>query len=233
MCARKRKKAQGAHYLIGFDADEDFKDSPAIVAHVLGLGFNPLKGPVGKARRYMVTTNGGLTRAGIPTARKELALVEFEPKEWGEHTPSQMMAVIPEIKTDGSRHQVPCSDRQGASRLAGMREQSPKFDDKFYPLRSREALINPQTGGFALDFQGRVTETSIKNFQLQGPEGIDGAREVLLQFGKIGADTFTMDVRYPLSPAQAFGIVIASLDNNGEEQIKWHRPEFLKESIGL
>ena len=70
MCARKRKKVQNAHYLISFDPDEDVQDSPAIVGHVLGLGFNPLKGAVGKARRYLVTTNGGMTRGGIPAPRR-------------------------------------------------------------------------------------------------------------------------------------------------------------------
>ena len=36
---------------------------------------------------------------------------------------------------------------------------------------------------------------------------------VVLQFGKVGKDEFTMDYRWPMSPLQAFGICLGSLDN--------------------
>lgn len=35
---------------------------------------------------------------------------------------------------------------------------------------------------------------------------------IIMQFGKIEQDTFTMDFRYPLSPVQAFGIALTSFD---------------------
>jgi hypothetical protein len=35
---------------------------------------------------------------------------------------------------------------------------------------------------------------------------------VLLQFGKVSKDTFTMDYRYPLSAFQAFAICLTSFD---------------------
>lgn len=41
-----------------------------------------------------------------------------------------------------------------------------------------------------MDFQSRVTIPSIKNFQLEDSNGM-----VVLQFGRIGKDTFTMDFR--------------------------------------
>lgn len=31
-------------------------------------------------------------------------------------------------------------------------------------------------------------------------------------FGRVGTDMFNMDVEYPLSPVQAFGIVLSSFD---------------------
>ena len=48
-------------------------------------------------------------------------------------------------------------------------------------------------------------------------EGDDNTDEpsrtsVVLQFGRIGDDTFTMDVRWPLSLYQAFSICTACLD---------------------
>lgn len=61
---------------------------------------------------------------------------------------------------------------------------------------------NPKTNTYVYDFKGRVTQPSIKNFQLI-PE-LDGRRQVtlqdfVLQFGKNGKESFILDVQYPFS----------------------------------
>jgi len=60
-----------------------------------------------------------------------------------------------------------------------------------------------------LNFKGRVTRASVKNFQL-----VDAANyeEVVLQFGRVGDHKFTMDFTYPLTPLQAFAICLSSID---------------------
>ncbi|KAK4285873.1 hypothetical protein QN277_002507 [Acacia crassicarpa] len=69
---------------------------------------------------------------------------------------------------------------------------------------------------WCLNFHGRVTVASVKNFQLvatvdQSQPGGKGDEEtVLLQFGKVADDTFTMDYRQPLSAFQAFAICLTS-----------------------
>lgn len=70
---------------------------------------------------------------------------------------------------------------------------------------------------WCLNFHGRVTVASVKNFQLVAAPDPDqsggGAAEeddVLLQFGKVGDDLFTMDYREPLSAFQAFAICLSS-----------------------
>lgn len=69
---------------------------------------------------------------------------------------------------------------------------------------------------WCLNFHGRVTVASVKNFQLvatvdQSQPGGKGDEEtVLLQFGKVGDDIFTMDYRQPLSAFQAFAICLTS-----------------------
>ena len=76
-----------------------------------------------------------------------------------------------------------------------------------------------------MDFRGRVTKSSKKNFQLieaagavgaaadgaggREDAGEDGAR-VCLMFGKRGKDVFSLDFREPLSPAAAFGIALTT-----------------------
>eukprot|EP00850_Spirogloea_muscicola_P007047 SM000034S12801 [mRNA] locus=s34:876991:878246:+ [translate_table: standard] len=82
-----------------------------------------------------------------------------------------------------------------------------------------------------LNFRGRLTLGSVKNFQLVsgaicdsavagGGSSVTGAaaappssssyKPVLLEFRKIGKDTFTMDYCYPLSAFQAFAICLSS-----------------------
>ncbi|KAL3635377.1 Tubby-like F-box protein 7 [Castilleja foliolosa] len=69
---------------------------------------------------------------------------------------------------------------------------------------------------WCLNFHGRVTVASVKNFQMAAtvdqskPGGKGDEETVLLQFGKVADDTFTMDYRQPLSAFQAFAICLTS-----------------------
>ncbi|KAL6845300.1 hypothetical protein ACP4OV_024795 [Aristida adscensionis] len=64
---------------------------------------------------------------------------------------------------------------------------------------------------WCLNFHGRVTVASVKNFQLvSASEPSDPGETVLLQFGKVDDDIFTMDYRQPLSAFQAFAISLSS-----------------------
>ncbi|MBA0555595.1 hypothetical protein Golob_025766 [Gossypium lobatum] len=68
---------------------------------------------------------------------------------------------------------------------------------------------NEQLHCWCLNFHGRVTVASVKNFQLvASPEN----RKIVLQFGKVGKDLFTMDYQYPISAFQAFAICLSSFD---------------------
>ncbi|OEL28227.1 Tubby-like F-box protein 10 [Dichanthelium oligosanthes] len=69
---------------------------------------------------------------------------------------------------------------------------------------------------WCLNFHGRVTVASVKNFQLVAtadpdhPDSVGDEETVLLQFGKVDSDIFTMDYRQPLSAFQAFAICLTS-----------------------
>lgn len=85
-------------------------------------------------------------------------------------------------------------------------------------LKNKAPRWHEQLQCWCLNFRGRVTVASVKNFQLVAtaePSQNVSAEEqekVILQFGKIGKDIFTMDYRYPLSAFQAFGICLSSFD---------------------
>ncbi|PIA61613.1 hypothetical protein AQUCO_00300852v1 [Aquilegia coerulea] len=84
-------------------------------------------------------------------------------------------------------------------------------------LKNKSPRWHEQLQCWCLNFRGRVTVASVKNFQLvASPEnGAQAGQEhekVILQFGKIGKDLFTMDFRYPISAFQAFAICLSSFD---------------------
>jgi tubby-related protein 1 len=93
-----------------------------------------------------------------------------------------------------------------------------RIKDKNFSSNSKELSYyinkppkwNESIGGYVLNFHGRVTIASVKNFQLVSPEDHS---KVVLQFGKTGKDDFTMDIQYPITPLQAFGIVLSSFDS--------------------
>ncbi|XP_062102413.1 tubby-like F-box protein 5 [Humulus lupulus] len=85
-------------------------------------------------------------------------------------------------------------------------------------LKNKAPRWHEQLQCWCLNFKGRVTVASVKNFQLVAAvnpsHNISDAEQerVILQFGKIGKDIFTMDYRYPLSAFQAFSICLSSFD---------------------
>ncbi|KAK2994159.1 hypothetical protein RJ640_020964 [Escallonia rubra] len=85
-------------------------------------------------------------------------------------------------------------------------------------LKNKAPRWHEQLQCWCLNFKGRVTVASVKNFQLVasvGPsQNVPAAEQekVILQFGKIGKDIFTMDFRYPLSAFHAFATCLSSFD---------------------
>ncbi|KAF3436387.1 hypothetical protein FNV43_RR23479 [Rhamnella rubrinervis] len=83
-------------------------------------------------------------------------------------------------------------------------------------LRNKAPRWHEQLQCWCLNFNGRVTVASVKNFQLvAAPENGAAGQEhenVILQFGKVGKDVFTMDYQYPISAFQAFAICLSSFD---------------------
>ncbi|ELW47155.1 Tubby-related protein 2 [Tupaia chinensis] len=76
-------------------------------------------------------------------------------------------------------------------------------------LENRAPSWSEESGAYVLNFHGRVTRASVKNFQIVYP---DDPNYLVLQFGRVAPDSFTMDFRFPLCPLQAFAICLSSFD---------------------
>jgi hypothetical protein len=72
---------------------------------------------------------------------------------------------------------------------------------------------NDHVGAYVLNFHGRVTKASVKNFQLVTHENAAGLEEIALMFGRRDANEFAMDYRWPMSAFQAFAIAITSCNS--------------------
>ena len=91
-------------------------------------------------------------------------------------------------------------------------DEAEEVDDSgLLALQNRPPWWNMELGSFVLNFGGRVSVASVKNFQLCDRHDQDN---ILLQFGRIqGRHSFTMDFQYPLTAVQAFSIAISSLQS--------------------
>jgi hypothetical protein len=116
------------------------------------------------------------------------------------------------------------SDIAGGAMVGGEEGQN---KERPLVLRNKAPRWHEQLQCWCLNFRGRVTIASVKNFQLiaasSQPPAAAGAPtvsqpapsdqdKVILQFGKVAKDMFTMDYRYPLSAFQAFAICLSSFD---------------------
>ncbi|KAL9245872.1 hypothetical protein vseg_019472 [Gypsophila vaccaria] len=97
-------------------------------------------------------------------------------------------------------------------------EQPQANDGDRLTLKNKSPRWHEQLQCWCLNFRGRVTVASVKNFQLvaavEPHHNVSESEQerVILQFGKIGKDIFTMDYSYPLSAFQAFAICLSSFD---------------------
>ncbi|KAK6792287.1 hypothetical protein RDI58_011368 [Solanum bulbocastanum] len=112
------------------------------------------------------------------------------------------------------------------SDIGGPSEVDEEGKSSVLVLRNKAPRWHEQLQCWCLNFRGRVTVASVKNFQLiaatqraagaptpaQPAQSSSDQDKIILQFGKVGKDMFTMDYRYPLSAFQAFAICLSSFD---------------------
>ncbi|XP_008781418.1 tubby-like F-box protein 8 [Phoenix dactylifera] len=111
-----------------------------------------------------------------------------------------------------------------AGGASGIGDEEDEAKERPLILRNKAPRWHEQLQCWCLNFRGRVTVASVKNFQLiAATQPAAGAPtpsqpappehdKIILQFGKVAKDMFTMDYRYPLSAFQAFAICLSSFD---------------------
>lgn len=138
--------------------------------------------------------------------RQEIGVVQYESNVLGSRGPRRMQVGLPRVGGNGLA--VVFQPSHGDD---SMMNKFKKRDFKDITIAyNKPPRWNDQVGAFVLNFNGRVTMASVKNFQLITH---DDQERVLLQFGRVAKDEFTMDFQYPVTPFQAFAITLSSFDS--------------------
>jgi len=196
----KRKNNKTSNYLISLDKEDLSRDSGyfygKLRANFVGTEFTVFD----KGEK---ATKEGDGQGLAP--RQEVAAVVYERNILGTKGPRKMAVLVPFVDENGKRTiWKPEKEEDG---LIG-RFRKGQIQDMII-LKNKEPSWNEQLRAYVLNFNGRVTMASVKNFQL-----VDqlNPSKVLMQFGKVDAEKFTLDFQYPISGLQAFGIALSAFD---------------------
>uniref|UniRef100_A0A8C6SYH3 Tubby-like protein n=1 Tax=Neogobius melanostomus TaxID=47308 RepID=A0A8C6SYH3_9GOBI len=120
--------------------------------------------------------------------------------------PRKMSVIIPGMNMDHERVSIrPRNDHE--SLLARWQN---KNTESVIELHNKTPVWNDDTQSYVLNFHGRVTQASVKNFQIIHDNDPD---YIVMQFGRVAEDVFTMDYNYPMCALQAFAIALSSFDS--------------------
>ena len=200
--ARKRKKSRSSNYLVSTSAQDLSRESKNFVsklrANFLGTSFTVYDNGENPTSRTLRRDKSNL--------RQELAAIHYETNVLGFKGPRKMTTIIPALNYD---HQFIAVHPTNESETLLERWKNNQMTD-LLELHNKQPVWSDETQAFVLNFHGRVTQASVKNFQL-----VHSADEdyIVLQFGRISDDLFTLDYRFPLSALQAFSIALSSFDS--------------------
>ncbi len=166
----------------------------------------------------MNPAKGGGGGSGSSPARRELGVIFYEYDRMG---PGRMKVVVPAVDDNNDPFPWPSTENEKDSIVSTLKELGhiDKIDSDELPAEVKGKLavcINKrpkwdnEQKGHVLNFKGRVTESSVKNFQLACWAG--SGETTMLQFGRVKKNVFTLDFGYPLNAVQAFSICLSSMD---------------------
>ncbi|CAL9682831.1 unnamed protein product [Knipowitschia caucasica] len=203
LAGRKRKKSKTSNYLISVDPTDLSREGESFIgklrSNLMGTKFtvydngtNPCKTP------------GTLLEES--NKRQELAAICYETNVLGFKGPRKMTVMLPGMNMNFERVPVrPQSEQE--SLLSRWQNHSV---ENLIELHNKAPVWNDDTQSYVLNFHGRVTQASVKNFQIVHDNDPD---YIVMQFGRVAEDIFTLDYNYPMCALQAFAIGLSSFDS--------------------
>ncbi|KAM9336261.1 tubby protein homolog [Symphorus nematophorus] len=201
MAGRKRKKCKTSNYLISTDPTNLSRDTECYIgklrSNVLGTKFTVYDGGENPEKKPFIKE--------CESVRQELAAIFYETNVLGFKGPRKMTVIIPGMLENDERVSIrPKSDLETL-----LVRHANNNTDKLVTLVNKSPSWNEQTQSYVLNFHGRVTQASVKNFQIIHPDNED---YIVMQFGRVAEDVFSMDYSFPMCALQAFAITLSSFD---------------------
>ncbi|ESQ41873.1 hypothetical protein EUTSA_v10013783mg [Eutrema salsugineum] len=244
LAASKLKHTTCTDYIISLRSDDMSRRSHAYVGKVrsnfLGTKFTVFDGnllPSTRPAKLRRNRSSNPTKASlkVPLGSYPVAHITYELNVLGSRGPRKMQCVMDTIPTSAMELRGVVSEPSEfpflGTRSAFSRSQSKPLRSGSSHLKETPLVLSNKTPRWheqlrcwCLNFHGRVTVASVKNFQLVaaaassgggGGTGLSPERQserIILQFGKVGKDMFTMDYGYPISAFQAFAICLSSFE---------------------
>ncbi|WOL00561.1 tubby-like F-box protein 6 [Canna indica] len=242
LAARKCRRPTCTDYLISFNTDDMSRGSGTYIgklrSNFLGTKFTVYDAQPPHAGA-MISRSHSSRRVGskqvspkVPAGNYPVAHIAYELNVLGSRGPRRMHCVMDSIPASAIEpggvaptqteflHNSPDSFsslpffRSKSSLRENLSGSLSNLKEGNLILKNKNPRWHEQLQCWCLNFRGRVTVASVKNFQLVASEENASAdhEKVILQFGKVGKDLFTMDYCYPISAFQAFAICLSSFD---------------------
>lgn len=216
LAARRFRRGTRTEYIISLDANDLSQGSKAYVGKLssdfLGTKFTlydsqpPYDGAKASCNRASRRFTSKQISPQVPSKNFKIGQVSYKFNFMKSRGPRRMVSKLhcPIKETVEEALEKNCEKHTKSMNLGGitLKNKAPRWHDHLQC--------------WCLNFHGRVTVASVKNFQLvatadtRQPGEVADEETVLLQFGKVNNDMFTMDYRDPLSAFQAFAICLSS-----------------------
>ncbi|XP_038623960.1 tubby-related protein 3 isoform X3 [Tachyglossus aculeatus] len=202
LAGRKRKKSKTSNYLISIDPTDLSREGGSYVgklrSNLMGTRFTVYDHGVSPAK-----AQGLVEKAHI---RQELAAICYETNVLGFKGPRKMAVIAPGMNL--SHERIPFRPRHEHESL--LSKWQTRNVENLIELHNKAPVWNDDTQSYVLNFHGRVTQASVKNFQIVHENDPD---YIVMQFGRVAEDVFTLDYNYPMCALQAFAIGLSSFDS--------------------
>ena len=161
-----------------------------------------------KLPKYVLKNKSSEIVAGVTYTYQD---VHNQPEEQNDSTkasevsPRKLMVILPSVNFD----EMTVSNKKKGDGSAEERVRSILRSPKLSRENDVDAFVTKSpvliNGNFRLNFDGRVTMPSIKNFQLIPDDELDN---IILQFGKVDDNSFNLDFKAPFNAFQAFALAL-------------------------
>lgn len=144
--------------------------------------------------------------------REELAGIIFDRMTMYEQVregnqPRKLKAMLPHVNNTLLCEPYKTGLTSLVGKLISAQDKPDSVDKNLHYYVTKDPVF--ENGNYRLNFNGRVSLPSVKNFQMVSPDNID---DVVCQFGKVNEDVFHLDYKYPFNAVQALSLALCQFN---------------------